>query len=58
LPRDSLEEALKGFPAALARLLLPPEPVLARCTSLPPLRPEERTRLQALWDGAAPPPAA
>jgi hypothetical protein len=58
LPRDSLEEALKGFPAALAQLLLPPEPVLARCTSLPPLRPEERILLQALWDGAAPPQAA
>lgn len=58
LPRAALAEALAGFPPRMARLLLPPEPVLARCSSLPPLSPAERSRLQALWDGAAPPSAA
>jgi len=58
LPRAALEGALAGFPPPMVRLLLPPDPVLARCTSLPPLQPEERTRLQALWEAAAPPPAA
>ncbi len=57
LPHASLEKALVGFPPTLARLLLPPPAVLARCRSLPPLPEEERRRLQALWDGAAPPPA-
>ncbi|MEB3321564.1 MAG: twin-arginine translocation pathway signal [Synechococcaceae cyanobacterium] len=54
LPREPLQRALAGFPEALARLLLPPQAVLARCRSLPPLAPTERERLQALWDGAAP----
>lgn len=54
LSRDRLDKALRGFPAHLHQLLLPPESVLARCTSLPPLDGLERRRLQDLWDGAAP----
>jgi hypothetical protein len=42
----------------VASLLLPPEPVLARCQDLPPLAAAERNRLQALWDGASPAPVA
>lgn len=58
LPRARLAEAAAGFPPAVAALLVPPEAVLARCRSLPPLPPSERTALQVLWDGAAPPAAA
>ena len=54
LSRDRLEMALEGFPGPLHQLLLPPESVLARCTSLPPLDGLERRRLQALWDRSAP----
>ena len=53
LPRDQLQPALADFPAAIAALLLPPQPVLERCFSLPPLAAAERRRLQQLWDGAA-----
>jgi putative spermidine/putrescine transport system substrate-binding protein len=56
LPRAELARALEGFPGAVASLLLPPEPVLARCQDLPPLAAAERNRLQALWDGASPAP--
>jgi len=58
LPRDQLQRALTDFPAAIAALLLPPQTVLERCVSLPPLTAAERRRLQQLWDGAAPAPAA
>jgi hypothetical protein len=54
LPRPALAAALEGFPPALAALLLPPEPVLERCEDLPPLRPDQRTRLQELWNSTAP----
>ncbi len=54
LPRDQLQQALADFPAAIATLLLPPQSVLERCVSLPPLAAAERRRLQQLWDGAAP----
>jgi hypothetical protein len=58
LPREQLQRALADFPAAVAALLLPPQPVLERCFSLAPLTAAERTALQRLWDGAAPVPAA
>ena len=58
LPRAELARALEGFPAPVASLLLPPEPVLARCQDLPPLAVAERSRLQALWNGASPAPVA
>lgn len=58
LPRAELTPALQGFPASTASLLLPPEPVLARCQDLPPLGAAERSRLQALWNGASPSPTA
>ncbi|MEB3260698.1 MAG: twin-arginine translocation pathway signal [Cyanobacteriota bacterium] len=51
LPRAALATALEGFPPALAQLLLPPEKVLARCRDLPPLSPDQRRRLQELWNG-------
>ena len=54
LPRAQLEVALQRLPPAVAQLLLPPEPVLERCWSLPPLDPARRQQFQALWDGAAP----
>ncbi len=54
LPRAALTAALKGFPPALARLLLPSEAVLERCRDLPPLEPDQRRRLQELWDGTTP----
>jgi hypothetical protein len=54
LPRDQLQRALAEFPAATAALLLPPQEVLDRCFSLPPLGPDERRELQRLWNGAAP----
>ncbi|MFN7677477.1 MAG: twin-arginine translocation pathway signal [Cyanobacteriota bacterium] len=52
LPRSVLDEALRGFPPSLQRLLLPPEAVLERCVSLPPLAPLERQRLQDLWNAS------
>jgi hypothetical protein len=52
LPRPALEEALQGFPPSLQRLLLPPESVLNRCDSLPPLSPPERQRLQGIWNAS------
>ncbi|MEB3318252.1 MAG: twin-arginine translocation pathway signal [Cyanobacteriota bacterium] len=54
LPRPALAAALQGFPPVLAALLLPPEPVLERCEDLPPLRPDQRTRLQELWNSTTP----
>ncbi len=54
LPRERLARALSGFPAPVANLLLPPQPLLEQCTDLPPLAAAERRSLQALWDAAAP----
>ncbi|MCS5698354.1 twin-arginine translocation pathway signal [Cyanobium sp. FGCU-52] len=56
LPRPLLQQALQGFPAAVAELLLPPAAVQERWRDLPPLPPQERQALQQLWDAAAPPP--
>jgi hypothetical protein len=55
LPRPLLAPLLARFPEAIASLLLPPEAVLERCWSLPPLSGPERLALQTLWDAAAPP---
>jgi hypothetical protein len=49
-----LAAALKGFPPAVAKLLLPPAAVLERCQDLPPLEPQERNRLQDLWNSTLP----
>lgn len=54
LPRGNLAPALARMPKAVAELLLPPDAVLQRCWSLPPLSPERRLALQTLWDAAAP----
>lgn len=54
LPRPQLEAAAASLPASQRQLLLPPEAVLQRCWSLPPLTPDERRSLQQLWDEAAP----
>jgi len=54
LPRASLSAALQGFPPSVARLLLPPEPVLQRCKDLPPLQSQERNQLQELWNSTTP----
>jgi hypothetical protein len=54
LPRERLATALRGFPAATADLLLPPEGVIERWRNLPPLKASERLALQALWDDSAP----
>lgn len=54
LPSPLLTAALKGFPPAVAQLLLPPASVLDRCQDLPPLRPQERSRLQELWNSTQP----
>ena len=54
LPQHQLELAAALLPPAQRTLLVPPQAVLARCWSLPPLKPAQRGELQALWDGAAP----
>jgi putative spermidine/putrescine transport system substrate-binding protein len=54
LPRRRLAAALADFPPALAQLLLPAEPLLRRCWSLPPLDLRQSLALQTLWDAAAP----
>ena len=54
LPRATLERACAGFPPPLRALLVPPAGVIERCSSLPPLAPEERLALQSLWDRSAP----
>lgn len=54
LHRSDLAAALGRLPRAVAELLLPPDAVLQRCWSLPPLSPERRLALQTLWDAAAP----
>lgn len=52
LPRSQLEPALERLPRALSSLLLPPEEVLQRCWSLPPLSIAEQLTLQTQWDAA------
>jgi hypothetical protein len=52
LPPARLQPALARWPRRLRPLLLPPEPVLARCTHLPPFAAAEQRRWQTLWDGA------
>ena len=54
LPRRNLVPALDRLPQAVAALLLPPDAVLQRCWSLPPLSPERRLALQTFWDAAGP----
>jgi hypothetical protein len=50
VPRQRLASVLAGWPAAVAALLYPDAALLGRCTSLPPLGPEQHQRLQDLWD--------
>lgn len=52
LPPAALAPALARWPQRLRPLLLPPAPVLARCTSLEPWSPAEQQRWQQLWDSA------
>lgn len=54
LPHDQLERAAGPLPSWQRELLVPPQALLERCWSLPPLEPSQRQELQALWDGAAP----
>jgi hypothetical protein len=54
LPHAQLERAAVSLPPSQRALLVPPEAVLQRSWSLPPLTPPQREDLQALWDGAAP----
>lgn len=55
LPRNVLEDAVERLSAPLRSLMAPPAAVQAGWRDLPPLSPAERERLQALWDGSAPP---
>ena len=54
LPRRALEPLLQRMPAAQAALLLPPQAVLERCWSLPPLTPAQQLALQTVWDVSEP----
>lgn len=54
LPRAELQRALRALPGPQASLLLPPEAVLQRCWSQPPLPAAQRLAWQTLWDAAAP----
>lgn len=54
LPRSELDVAAAGLPPVLRALLLPPDAVLQRCWSLPPLPEQQRLLWQTLWDSAAP----
>ena len=54
LPRPELEAAAAGLPPRLQVLLVPPDAVLQRCWSLPPLPERQRLLWQTLWDAAAP----
>ena len=54
LPPEQLQPALARWPDRLRPLLLPPQPLLRRCTNLVPLSPAERQLWQGLWDGAQP----
>jgi len=54
LPAAELQQALRVLPGPQAALLLPPEAVLQRCWSQPPLPAAQRLAWQTLWDAAAP----
>ena len=54
LPRVELEPALTRVPVAHRELVLPPQAVLERCWSLPPLLPGEQAALQERWRRSAP----
>ena len=54
LPAAELQRALRVLPGPVAALLLPPEAVLQRCWSQPPLPAAQRLAWQTLWDAAAP----
>jgi len=54
LPRPLLEAAASALPQLQRELLVPPQAVLERCWSLPPLGEAERRTLQRLWDDASP----
>ena len=56
LPRPQLEAAASALPQLQRELLVPPQAVLERCWSLPPLTAQQRETLQRLWDEAAPQP--
>ncbi|QEY30939.1 hypothetical protein EVJ50_00365 [Synechococcus sp. RSCCF101] len=55
LPPGDLRPALATLPEELAAWMAPSPALLRRCVSLGPLDPEERQRLQRIWDAAAPP---
>lgn len=52
LPSARLQPALARWPERLRSLLLPPEALLERCTSLEPWTADQRRRWQELWDRA------
>ena len=52
LPEATLAPALARWPERLRPLLLPPAPVLERCSSLEPWSSDERAAWQQLWDRA------
>jgi putative spermidine/putrescine transport system substrate-binding protein len=52
LPRRVLEPEVRRFPEPLATLLLPDQPLLERCWSLPPLTVPQRLALQTVWDAS------
>lgn len=52
LPAAELAPALARWPQRLRPLLLPPAPVLARCTNLTPWTSAEQQRWQQLWTSA------
>jgi hypothetical protein len=54
LPQERLAPALVSVPAPLRSLLLPGERLWRSCVSLPPLQPNERQRLQELWQATTP----
>lgn len=53
LPAEVLAPALARWPQRLRPLLLPPAPVLARCTNLAPWSGAEQQRWQQLWTSAS-----
>jgi len=53
LPRATLLASAEQLPQVLVDVLIPPEALLQRCWSLPPLSARQRLGLQTLWDLAA-----